>query len=124
MSCPGSCGLGGKSPESGFLAMLSHPLAFPQSHPLHAHPVSPLPPHSQGLGRVIQAAAEPRSLCPSRSQQHTLSSVCTGWGGPVPTLSPPGPGRTLTVARMWVWASRSSCLSPSVSAVTAYLVAL
>lgn len=39
----------------------------------------------------------------------------------------PGPIRashTLTVARMWLWASRSSCLSPSVSAVTAYLVAL
>lgn len=124
MSCPGSRGLQerAQSPAS------SH--AFPRSllslSLTHCVPFWSAPSHlkvkDQAGARKQQES--PGALCPSHSWQHSLDSVRVGWGGPVPTLSPPGPGCILTVARMWVWASRSSCLSPSVSAVTAYLVAL
>lgn len=78
----------------------------------------------KGLLRVMQAAAEPRSSVPlTLPAGHPEQYECE-CRRPVPTLSPPGPGLTLTVAQMWVWASRSSCLSPSVSVVMAYLVAL
>lgn len=74
---------------------------------------------------VLVRSSSTQNLCTQLNPRALSrpSRACAGRrAGPVPF--PPGLDHSLTVARIWVWASRSSCLSPSVNAVTAYLVAL